>query len=55
VVNPEQTRRDIIDQVREILKSENKTVKFVKFVEGNFIEDVTAEIVAEASAEMELA
>ncbi len=49
VVQPELTRRAIVEQARDIIKADRNAIAFVKFVDGNFIEDVTAEIVAEAS------
>lgn len=48
VSNPEFTRRQIVEEVRDIVASHDRSVVFVKFVDGNFIEDVTAEICAEA-------
>lgn len=48
VSSPEKTRRQIVSEVRDILASDNKTVAFVKFVDGNFIEDVSADIIEEA-------
>lgn len=50
VVQPELTRRAIIEQARDIIKSGDREIAFVKFIDGNFCEDVTAEIIAEASA-----
>lgn len=50
VVQPELTRRDIVEQARDIIKKGRHEIAFVKFVDGNFIDDCTAEIVAEASA-----
>ena len=49
VVQPELTRRAIVEQVRDILAEGRNRVAFVKFVDGNFIEDVTEEITGEAS------
>lgn len=49
IVNPEYTRREIVSQVRDIMARNRDSVEFVKFVDGNFIEDVTAEICGEAS------
>lgn len=49
VCNPEHTRRDIVSQVRDILaKPRDRSVAFVKFIDGNYIEDVTLEIIEEA-------
>ena len=50
VVSPEFTRRQIVDQVRSIHNEGRNRVVFVKFVDGNFIEDVTEEIEREAAA-----
>lgn len=49
IVSPEQTRRQVVEEVRDILRKGRNAVAFVKSVDGNFIEDVTAEIVAEAA------
>lgn len=49
IVSPETTRRQIVDEVRDIQTRGKHTVAFVKFVDGNFICDVTDEIMAEAS------
>lgn len=49
VCNPEHTRRQIVSEVRDILNnSRGRSVAFIKFIDGNFIEDVTEEIVSEA-------
>lgn len=48
IVQPELTRRAIVEQARDILASDDKTIAFVKFVDGGYIEDVTAEICLEA-------
>lgn len=48
VVNPELTRRDIINQARDIIAGDRHSIAFIKYVDGNFIEDVTADILAEA-------
>lgn len=51
VVNPEFTRRDIVSEVADILaKPRNREIAFVKFIDGNFIEDITLEIIEEAEA-----
>jgi hypothetical protein len=50
--NPEFTRRQIVSEVADLLASDRKSVHFVKFVDGNHMEDVTAEIVREAEALM---
>jgi len=47
VVHPEDTRRQIIEQVREVLASDDLHLVHVKHIDGNYCEDVTAEIVAE--------
>lgn len=49
VVQPELTRRQIIEQARDFL-ARGRNVAFIKFVDGNFIEDQTAELMAEAAA-----
>jgi hypothetical protein len=49
IVNPEHTCREIVSQVRDIMARNRDSIEFVKFVDGNFIEDVTAEICGEAS------
>jgi hypothetical protein len=49
VCNPEHTRRDIVSDVRDILAKPNgRRVAFVKFIDGNYCEDITLEILAEA-------
>ena len=53
VIDPEHTRREIVSQARDLLAQADRSIAFVKFVDGNFIEDVTAEIVAEAGADIE--
>jgi hypothetical protein len=50
VVSPEHTRRQIVSEVADLLASNDHSVSFVKHVDGNFIEDVTAEIVRDAKA-----
>jgi hypothetical protein len=55
IVNPELTRRDIVDQARDIISEGRNSIAFVKQVDGNFICDVTQEIVAEASQMVEAA
>lgn len=52
VVSPEFTRRQIVSEVKDLLASRDRSVAFVKFVDGNYIEDITAEIVSEAEAAM---
>lgn len=48
IVDPEQTRRSIVSEVSDILASDDLEVAFVKFVDGDTIEDVTEEIVSSA-------
>lgn len=48
ICNPEFTRRQIVSEVADLLASDKHAVHFVKFVDGNYIEDVTAEIADEA-------
>lgn len=53
VCNPEHTRRDIVAEVRDLLaKPRGRSVAFVKFIDGNFIEDVTADIMDEVETEI---
>lgn len=49
VVQPELTRRAIVEQAADIIARDKYAIAFVKFVDGNCIQDVTAEIVAEAT------
>lgn len=52
VCNPEFTRRQIVEEVRDILaKPRGRSVACVKFIDGNYIEDVTEDILEEASCE----
>jgi len=51
ICSPEHTRRQIVEEVRGILKRGKNSVAFVKFVDGNFIEDVTEDILEEAAQE----
>jgi hypothetical protein len=51
IVSPEQTRRSIIEEVRGIISEGRNSVAFVKFVDGNWICDVTDEIMSEAQLE----
>jgi hypothetical protein len=48
IVNPEQTRRQVVEEVRDVLASMDKSIVCVKRLDGNFCEDITAEICAEA-------
>jgi hypothetical protein len=43
VVSPEHTRRQIIEEVRDILNGARCELVHVKHVDGNLIEDVTEE------------
>lgn len=54
VVSPEITRRQIVSAVRDILISGDRSVAFVKEVDGNFVHDVTDEITSEAWAGMDM-
>lgn len=47
-VQPEFTRQNIVDQVRKVLKEGRNTIAFVKYVDGNWIEDQTKEIIEDA-------
>ena len=49
VVQPEQTRRSIVEQARDIISEGRHSIAFIKRMDGNFCEDVTADIVEEAS------
>jgi hypothetical protein len=55
VVQLELTRQNIIDQARDILRRGEHEVAFVKFIDGNYCEDVTLDILCEARDLMELA
>ena len=48
IVHPEDTRRQIVDEVRDILASDDRSLVHVKHIVGNECEDVTAEICNEA-------
>ena len=52
IVQPEDTRRAIIEEVRHIISEGRNSVAFVKFVDGNYIEDCTDDIVAAAEAQL---
>lgn len=52
--NPEDTRADIVDLVRRTLKRDGMDISFVHYVENGNFEDVTEDIVAEASVEREV-
>lgn len=49
IVDPEKTRRDIVDMLRS---GESKHVNFIHHVDGLFVEDVTDELFNEAEALM---
>jgi hypothetical protein len=51
-VSPEYTRRQIVEEVRDDI-ARGRSIVHVKFIDGNSIEDVTHEIVAEALASTE--
>jgi hypothetical protein len=52
IVQPEKTRRSIVEEVRGIISEGRNSVAFVKFVDGNYIEDCTDDIVAAAEAQL---
>lgn len=43
IIHPEDTRRQIIEQVREVLASDTQSLVHVKHIDGNYCEDVTDE------------
>lgn len=48
-VRPEMTRGQLRDEVRDILAADDhRSIVHVKHVDGNFIEDITEEVLAEA-------
>lgn len=49
VVQPEQTRRDIIEMIQH---GEFKNIAFIHHVDGLYIEDVTMELMEEAEGEL---
>lgn len=51
IVNPEHTRRDALDVVRERL-GDGKEITFVHHIHDGICEDVTADIIAEAQVLM---
>ncbi|MFA6984596.1 MAG: hypothetical protein WC213_00120 [Arenimonas sp.] len=51
IVHPEDTRRQIVEQVRDVLASDDLSLVHVKEIDGNYIFDVTEEIVDEANAD----
>jgi hypothetical protein len=50
-VKPELTRRQIVEQVREVLASDDLTLVHVKFLDGNYCCDISDEIIEEANAD----
>lgn len=54
VVSPEHTRRQIVEEVRDVINSNNRVIDHIKFIDGNSCEDVTSEICTEAM-DMEVA
>jgi hypothetical protein len=52
VVHPERTRSSIVTEVRDLISRDQIGVVFVKFIDGNSIEDVTEDIVNEARAQL---
>lgn len=53
VVNPDLSRRQIVEQFRDLLIEGRNAISFVKFVDGNYICDITADIASEAWAGMD--
>lgn len=49
IVHPEDTRSNIVTEVKDLIARGIKVV-FVKHIDGNYIEDVTEEILDEANA-----
>jgi hypothetical protein len=49
VVDPEITRREVISRVAS---GEYKNISFIHEIEGGAVDDITAEILAEAAAEI---
>lgn len=47
IVKPEATRRQIIEEVRDVMSCDHRTLVHVKEIDGNYCEDVTADICAE--------
>lgn len=47
-VQGEFSRADIVVQARDIISRGRYQIAFVKFIDGNYCEDITAEILAEA-------
>lgn len=49
IVNPENTRRDVVAKIKS---GELKNIVFIHHVDGLFVEDLTAELIDEAEAEL---
>lgn len=49
VVHPEDTRSNIVTEVKDLIARDIRVV-FVKHIDGNYIEDITEEILDEANA-----
>ena len=47
-VRPEMSRREVVEEVRDILASDHRSLVFVKFTDGNYTEDQTTELCLEA-------
>lgn len=54
VVSPEFTRSQIVSEFRDILIKGDRSVAFVKFVDGNYICDITSDIASEAWAGLDI-
>ena len=53
-VQPELTRRAIIEQARDIIAEGRNSIEFIKLVEGNECSDVTDEIIEAAWLSMDV-
>ncbi len=53
IVDPEETRRQVVTCARDILAKGDREISFVHFVHDGAAEDITAEIIAEAQADIE--
>ena len=53
ICDPEETRAGIVSEVRDTLARGTVGIAFIKFIDGNYVEDVTEEIINEARAGME--
>jgi hypothetical protein len=49
VVHPEQTRSDVVAEVRDILSSSDRKLVHVKFIDGDDCEDITDDIIEAAA------